>query len=143
MFPLSKGNPGPCSYSPRTINISEVKDPSRPSTAFAGDPASRVPFPAPNKVPGPNAYPVKDSRTFMAELSSPGRNNPSYAFATREPRNSYLAVNDIPPALHYENAYIENPGALALNRHDLAWHKSTYIRFQEVGKDNYVPGPDR
>lgn len=126
--------PGPCAYSPKMTSIGDV-DTSRPTTAFIPSGMGRVPFSPPNKVPGPNSYEINPEPGVSPLL----KKKKSYYFESTERRSKFLDTNDIPPPLSYHNAF----PALPSPKHDVEWSKSSFKRFSELGKDNFVPGPDR
>lgn len=128
------GVPGPASYDTRATEISHLAGgDKRPSTAFVSSGNGRVPFPPPNKVPGPCAYLINHD---------PGRSplllkKTSATFESKTRRDSIFKVNDVPAAGRY---VLPTPyNALG----DLQWTRSSFVRFQDIGKDNNVPGPQR
>jgi hypothetical protein len=127
------GVPGPCSYSPKMVGVGDV-DTRRVSTAFLPSGNGRVPFPAPNKVPGPNAYEINHDPGTPALL----KKKKSFYFESTERRGKFLDVNDIPPPLSYD-AFKPLPGP----KHDVEWSRSSHKRFDGLFPDNKVPGPER
>ena len=157
-FIEDKGTPGPCSYDIYTDTMAPSPDALlRPSTAFIPSGDGRVPFPPPNKVPGPAAYePHPDPGSPFLRIKS------SATFASTTKRESFIQINDVPHGLTYEpflvdikrissptKIYRDSPGSPAKKEPyipfntDIQFFKSTYTRFQDLGKDNKVPGPDR
>lgn len=126
------GIPGPASYNTSVMELSHISS-SNLSPAFIPSGKGRVPFPPPNKVPGPCAY---------SPNSDPGRspllrNKPSSTFESKSKRDAIFKANDFPIVGTYEVGVPKKPIG------DLQWTKSAYIRFQDLGRDNKVPGPQR
>jgi hypothetical protein len=132
---FQSGAPGPCSYSPKMTSIGDIEDNPKPWTAFIESGKGRVPFAAPNKVPGPCAYKINHDPGVPILL----KKKKSFYFESRERRSKFLDVNDIPPPLTYQHAIKQLEGP----KHDVQWSRSNFIRFSELGKDNEVPGPEK
>lgn len=174
-FIEDKGTPGPCSYDiyQGTLSVPPEGE-GRPMTAFIPSGNGRVPFPPPNKVPGPAAYHIHPDPGTSPLL----RYKPSATFESKSKRESFIQINDVPSAAKYK-PHLVSPNALSspprrirtMNgdlapppgeapRHtpgspiplsepkiplkgDIVFYKSTYTRFQDIGKDNKVPGPQQ
>ncbi len=174
-FIEDKGTPGPCSYDiyQGTLSVSPAGE-GRPMTAFIPSGNGRVPFPPPNKVPGPAAYVIHPDPGTSPIL----RAKASATFESKSKRESFIKINDVPSAAKYK-PHLVPPDALSspprrirtVNgdlapppgepplrapgsplpisepkiplKGDIVFYKSTYTRFQDIGKDNKVPGPQR
>eukprot|EP01031_Cornospumella_fuschlensis_P034088 gene34088-41261_t len=97
------GIPGPAAYDTHVDEISYIPD-KRPSTAFKASGNGRVPFPAPNKVPGPNAYKINHDPGRSPLLT----NKTSATFASKSKRDSLFKVNDVPKAGKYDPEKLRN-----------------------------------
>lgn len=157
-FIVDKGTPGPCSYDIYTDTMAPSPDAlTRPSTAFIPSGDGRVPFPPPNKVPGPAAYsPHEDPGSPFLRAKT------SATFSSKSKRESFIQINDVPHGLTYEAFLVDmkrlsSPAKITRDgpdsparkepyipfNTDIQFYKSTYTRFQDVGRDNKVPGPQR
>lgn len=135
-FTDTRGFPGPNSYSIHNNSIATPSDSLlRPSSAFLPCGNGRVPFPPPNKVPGPNSYEINPDPGSPKLM----KYKKSSMFLTKTKRNSFLRVNDIPGIGKYTPNLLPYSGSNA----DIVWSKGSFTRFQDLGKDNKVPGPQR
>ena len=126
--------PGPGSYNLPELSYLEPHQ-RRPSTAFVASGKGRVPFPDPNPYPGPSDYVINHDPGVSPIL----RKKISATFASKSGRNSFFDnVSPAPPA----GTYKLDKSSLSAN-HDVAFHKSTFVRMQQIGYDNKVPGPHR
>lgn len=126
--------PGPGQYNLPDLSYLEPWQ-RRPSTAFVASGKGRVPFPDPNPYPGPSDYYIN----FNPGESPILKKKISATFASKSGRDSFFdALSPAPPASKY---WVQN-SSLGAN-HDVAWHKSTFVRMQQIGYDNQVPGCHR
>lgn len=137
---LDSGVPGPNSYSLdatsiASVGLSRASSPTR-SAAFTPSGKGRVPFPDPQPIPGPNSYSPKENPGVSPLL----QNKPSSTFLSHSKRDSFIRVSETPSPVAY------HPGFHPPKEHvqsDIQWSKSPQTRFQDLGKDNRVPGPQR
>lgn len=140
------GVPGPNSYSLERTSISSAGSPGSPgsraqgsthSAAFSPSGKGRVPFPDPNPYPGPNSYVLHENPGVSPLLLYKA----SSSFISQSKRDSFMRKSDTPSPVTYKPGFpVEKIEGF---RSDIQWSKSPSIRFQDLGKDNAVPGPQR
>jgi hypothetical protein len=131
-FPPPNNVPGPAAYSPNADPGHSPLLTCKPSATFLSE-TKRNSFLYVNDIPSAAKY--KPYLVSVDRLSSP-------------PRRARTANGDLalPPGSPVSRAVgspipIEDP-RIPING-DVTFWKSTYLRFQDVGKDNKVPGPQR
>lgn len=137
---LDSGIPGPNSYSIEatslagSIHATRASSPPR-SAAFSPSGKGRVPFPDPQPIPGPNSYYPRDP-AISPLLVQKG----SSTFLSQSKRDSFIRTSETPSPAAYTP--LLSPGKEHA-KGDIQWSKSPQIRFRDLGKDNFVPGPQR
>jgi hypothetical protein len=137
---LDSGVPGPNAYSIEATSMvsasqSRGSSPNR-SAAFTPSGKGRIPFPDPQPTPGPNSYLPKDNPGVSPLLANKG----SATFLSHSKRDSFIRISHTPSPAAYSPQL--SPGK-ELPQGDIQWSKNPQGRFQDLGKDNKVPGPQR
>jgi hypothetical protein len=125
--------PGPGTYN--LPGIGHINDREVPTAAFLPNgQKGRVPFPEPNKIPGPLSYEINYDSKLSTYIPKSLRRQHSASFRSRSDRESFLqSLSDAPGPGLYTLLNASSEG------HSTFWSKSTLPQ-REFLYDNKVPG---